>query len=75
MNENVVEFPERRESIPVNLPDIPNLLMRAPCMCDANSFTLMATVESGLMQVICNACKLRMSLKTPTFLGPPEDAA
>ena len=75
MSDSVVEFPERRDVIPVNLPDIPNLLMAVPCMCGVTSFTLMATKESGVMEAVCNACKLRMRLRTPTFLDLPEETA
>lgn len=71
MSDNVVEFPERRESIPVNLPDIPNLERAMGCVsCGNSSFKLVGTDEIGLSGVICSKCGDRARLENPCFLNP-----
>lgn len=74
MSDNVIDFPERREVIPVNAPDIPNLegVCRCPS-CGGKPHTLLATKEMGLTGVICDQCGYRAKLTMPSFFEPVLD--
>lgn len=69
---DVVQFPERRQSIPVNSPNI-RCLQSIECLqCGSRKWHLMAMSGEPIQEVACVSCNFRLRLHTPTFGEPVE---
>ena len=72
MTEKIVDFPERRKSIPCNVPDI-GCLQTIECLkCGSREWSLLAKSGEPIEEVACRKCNFRMRLHHPTFCEPIE---